>query len=210
MIKRYHVCEVLKDFTRDLYYYDKTDWLDNIFFYLDYVLVCNQHITNTFTHILMYELTPPVFYKEYPKGLFPEYLRRYDNEIIKNNIDKINSEIDKIQPKKPALVASNFSELISLSKFDLLNLKIPYSEIISILKYINNPMVERAEYGYYIGALLTISVNNFLKKHETNSNIWIQPDWKILLNRIKNYRKDVFFLEKKRGLNYEESQIVFT
>lgn len=202
MIKRYHVCEVLKDFTRDLYYYENKDWLNSVFLYLDYVLICNQHITNVFTHILQKELTPEIFYEKYPIGLFPAFLQEYDKEIIKNNVDEINNEIDNIKPKKAVLLDEVvfYNDLTLLSKFELLNLKTPYTEIISILRYENDPMIERAEYGYYIGSLLKISTDLFLEKHDVNSDVWhgTEPNWKIFSNRISNYRKDVFSLEGQR------------
>jgi len=172
----------------DLYTYPKTDWLKTVFIYLDYVLVCNQHITNTFTTILQNDL--PDFYEQYPEGLFPKYLKDFDNNIVKNNVDRIMDEIDEIKPCDITVIP----DLHILSKFDLLDLRIPYKCIIQILRHVNEPIVERAEYGYYIGSLLHIMVNKYLEKYDINSYVWIEPNWQILDNRIHTFRQDVFSL----------------
>lgn len=186
MIKRFHVCEILKEFTQELYSYEQSDWLDMIFAYLDHVLVCNQHITNTFTHILKTD-SPTVFYEQYPEGLFPKFLHNYDQDIIKENVDRINDEIDNIKPGKII-----YPSIDTLSKFELLDLRVPYKNIIQILRHIKDPIVERAEYGYYIGSLLKISVDKFLGKYDPDSDLWIEPNWNILKPRVDSFRPGVF------------------
>ncbi len=182
-----HVCNILKDFTKELYSYPKENWVQIIFVYLDYVLVCNQHITNTFTTILRTEL--PDFYEQYPGGLFPKYLHDFDENIVKNNADRIISEIDEIEP---SLLTSVPELRHNLSKFDLLDLRTPYKCIIEILKYKNDPIVERAEYGYYIGSLLHIMMNKYLEKYDKNSPVWLEPNWDILDKRVCDFRPGVF------------------
>jgi len=182
-----HVCHVLKDFTRDLYSYPESYWLQSVFEELDYILVCNQHITNTFTHILKNNMSN--FYEHYPDGLFPKFLENYPLVVIKDNVDRINNEIENIKPceKLPRL------QLYTLSKFDLLDLRVPYKHIIQILKHAGEPeLIERAEYGYYIGSLLKISFDGFIKQYGLDSDIWIEPDWKVFDNRVKTFRTGVF------------------
>jgi hypothetical protein len=188
MIKRDHVCEVLKDFTKELYSYPKTTWLDIVFKYLDHVLVCNQHITNTFTAVLRKDM--PDFYEHYPKGLFPKFLGDFATKIVKDNVDRINDEIDKIIPAATVTVI----DIHSLSKFELLDLRIPYRYIIQILKHIGDPIIERAEYGYYIGSLLHIMTTEYLKKYNADSPVWIEPNWNILDKRVRDFRPGVFSL----------------
>ncbi len=191
MIKRYHVCEVLKEFTKDLYTYPKNDWLDTVFAYLDYVLICNQHITNTFTHILANNMTD--FYEHYPGGLFPKFLENYPQGVIKDNVDRINQEIEDIQPCETVPIP----QLYTLSKFDLLDLRVPYKHIIQILKHVGDPIIERAEYGYYIGSLLKISVDGFIKEYGPDA--FDEPNWNVLDDRVKTFRSGVFCtLENKR------------
>jgi len=50
-------------------------------------------------------------------------------------------------------------------RYDLLDLRKPYSEIISILKHYKDPLLEQAEYGYYIGSLLKLKADEFLKEY---------------------------------------------
>jgi hypothetical protein len=188
-VEYYHVCSLLKDFTRQLYYYEKTDWLDTVFMNLDNVLVCNQYITNAFTAVLRYEMGDDAFYGYYDNGLFPKYLRNFDQDVVKKNIDRINEEIDKI----PAMDADKYPKdilLDDLSKFDLLDLRKPYSIIVSILKYYNDPLLDEAEYGYYIGSLLKIKADEWLEKY--GETIFIEPDKNILEKRIDTFRKGVF------------------
>jgi len=181
-----HVCHVLKDFTRDLYSYPESYWLQSVFDYLDYVLVCNQHITNTFTHILIHTMDD--FYEKYPAGLFPKFLENYPQVVVKDNVDRINNEIEDIKP------CENVPRplLYTLSKFDLLDLRVPYKHIIQILKYVGDPIIERAEYGFYIGSLIKIMVDNYIEKYGIGSDIWIEPDWSVLDNRVKTFRTGVF------------------
>jgi hypothetical protein len=182
----------LKDFTRDLYYYEENDWLDNVFVYLDKVLMCNQYITNAFTEILKGEIGAAEFYDAYPKGLFPQFLYDYDQEIIKEYTDRINEEIEEI----PAMLIEGgdfvnaVMSLTSMDKFDLLDLREPYSKIISIMKYHKDPLLERAEYGYYIGSLLKIKADEWLEKY--GETIFVEPDWDVLNNRVERFRKGVF------------------
>ena len=189
MKRHYHVCSLLKDLTRRLYYYDdETEWLDAVFVYLDYVLVCNQYITNSFTEVLKHEIGHNEFYTHYKSGLFPQYLREYDEEIVKIHIDRINEERENIPAK--AVDGEVEISLYDLTKHDLLDLRKPYSEIISILKYYEDPLLEGAEYGYYIGSLLKLKADEWLKEY--GEGIFIEPDFNVLERRIDTFREGVF------------------
>ena len=181
----YHPCVLLKNLTFELYSYDKSILLDNIFFYLDYVLCCNQHYTNTLTDY--FKQIDKIYL--YPKGVFPKFFEEFDQNIVKENVDRINDELDHIKPKKPEPIGDFLDFGKSLTKIELLDLSVPYKEIISLLKYSNDPIIEFAEYGYYVGCLLKIYSDRFFKVNK--------PNWEILNHRVNNFRKSVYENLKK-------------
>ncbi len=199
-----HPCVVLKTFTKKLYNYEPSVFLDNVFFNLDYVLICNQHITNVFTYILKREL--PNFEQIYKKGLFPSFLGKYDQNIIKENIDRINEEIDAIEPKESKPIG-NFNDWgpTHLSYMDLFDLRVPYKEIVALMKYVNDPEITKAEYGYYIGSLLKIKADEYQKKwpHYFKQKVSTAGcgavNWTIFMRRVETFRKTVFHTIETKG-----------
>ena len=190
---KYHVCNVLKDFTKDLYHYESSDWLNEVFDQLDIVRMCNQYITNAFTEIKKREMGGAEYYKAYRQWLFPQFLYEYDEEIIKEHTDRINDEIDAIQPAELYKIKTP-----KLNRWDLLDLTVPYSKIIAILRKYDDRLIERAEYGYYVGSLLKMTADEWRKKY--GDTIFIEPDWEILSRRVENFREGVFCTLKERGV----------
>jgi hypothetical protein len=190
---KYHVCNVLKDFTKDLYFIENNTYKDNILYWLDYVLCSNQHISNTFTTLFKLELGSDKFYKKYRTGIFPKFLMEYDTNIIAENSDRIDKEIDKIKPFKPGPIDKDkkIIKLIeTINKIKLLDLTIPYRNIISILKNENDRELERAEYGYFIGSLINIKVQELLKKY--GQKRFPPLNRTVLKTRVLTFRKRVF------------------
>lgn len=203
---REHVCTILKDFERELYTYDNNVIFHNIRLYLDHVLCSNQHITNVFTKLLRYDLGNENFLKKYSQGVFPNFIREYNPDFLVKHFDKIESEIEKIHKPTEAkfLNKKDFHKnLFSLSKLKLLNLTIPYRNIISLLKYGNyENLYENAEYGYYIGSLLKFSVKNFMEKYPVKKypDLWIEPNTRVLKNRVNNFRRGVWENYQKQNM----------
>lgn len=181
MKRRNHVCKLLKDLTTELYSKEPTEWLEEIYYQLDIILMCNQHITNAFTDVLKYEMGADEFYAEYPEGLFPKFLKNFDNKIITKHADLINWEIDHIEA---APVDKTPGEV------NLLKLSVPYKKIISLMLYYDKTELQRAEYGYYIGRLLEIWAD--MKYQQHGKDVWPEPKWDILQDRADRFRKDVY------------------
>lgn len=192
-----HVCVVLKTTVKEIYKWEtnENDILsNNVKILLNHVLCSNQYISNTLTEIMKKELGPKKFYKEWG-AIFPGFLDNYDEQIILDNMDRINDEIDSIEPietLKNLNKEEYYKYLFSLDKFTLLDLTIPWSKIVSYFKYQPEQFkkeLQYSEYGYYIGELINVSIQNFRKKYSDDE--WINPDWLTLRSRVDRYLIDI-------------------
>lgn len=179
-----HICNILKVFHKRLYRYLKDNNVEkeilvNIRSLLHHVLVSNQLIANTLTFLLKKELTNKIFYQEYPKGVFPKYLRDNLHIYVKLYGDKINEKIIKIPSRNETP-----TDLKKYSNKELLDLTIPYKKIISIIRKNNlKSFYDRAEYGYFVGSILNINFKEYEKK--TPIELWPKINLDLLEKRNK-------------------------
>ncbi len=191
-----HICNILKGLTRGRYRADVDNITrSNIRIVLENVLVTNQHLINTFTALLRADMGDDQFYKKYPRGPFPHYLREILEPYIAEHGDKIEDEISAIKAKYIELDQIDHRQYMkSLTNRELLDLSKPYELLVSILKTTDERgfIYKRSQYGYFVGSLVNIVLDEYEAK---NGVSWPQADFEVLFARnrslIYNTEKDM-------------------
>ena len=214
-----HVCSLLKNIRWGFYNQDDEfkDEEKKIRFMidlsLDQILFCNQHLTNTLTVLVRADMGHDPFYKLYPKGIFPYYLRNEGQNLVKEYGDEIIQNIEnlsklKIQVNKNPPTPIQFYEQV-YSHEDLLDLSKPYRDIILLQRKIGKEFIpyDDLEYGYFIGSLLKKVIDRYraksmrwfkiLKKYNGHTGYWIHPP-RMLIDRALAFKAQADAQKEKK------------
>lgn len=171
-----HVCPILRmNMLKTFYYELKTNNINSEFdqlrYMFDHVLVINRHIIHVFKKFM-----PKLYPNKFQDKVFPEFFRIFDDNFLSELTDKVNEEIDLIEPNcknifdylYPVKNEKKFYKNICFPKNDdhLFKLKDIYIKIISTLKGIDTDdyLKDSIEYGYFIGSLIEHGMNEVKSK----------------------------------------------
>jgi hypothetical protein len=219
--KSKHICTVLKKIGFTLYLYELIDdykeehyiAFKNIRLLLDKVLVTNQVASRKLRFFLQK-------YENWKGDIFPQFFKKYDQIKIAEWSEQIDSEIEEWSNKKFEFKKMNRKEYwVKITnpknKNELWNIKGCYAQLLSALNTIKSELpqvnitiiddiINRCEYGYFLGFLVEKKIQQFEKRHpKMKNNSGATRDQQYLLNRLKK-----FSTGRERRV-YESSKKVF-